>query len=204
MIKTDIAVSTTTIHQMGVYFINIGKGIIVPVKRFVKIFLKQILEAAPEEGGEDKIMMDPEEFFTTIVKDNISRSLSVKILGHDAFTGREGKYTSMDVLDRTDNQDALVLVEKWLKEPAGGVYPFHLPLLGDLLFIGRSKELKPEFSYRIEAPEVIYGLPALLPELCEYYMIWRDKPLPKLQRSKLAGKQKVAIWTFATDCCCCT
>ena len=93
---------------------------------------------------------------------------------------------------------------KWRKQASKNNDEFPISSLGcgDLMFIGHCKDLEPggEFGYYIKTPELLYSLPALLPEIISY-----SAELAKMDvyNLKTIFGQEPCIWTFASDCHCC-
>ena len=71
---------------MGIYDIYIGKGIIVPVKIFVKKYLKYIPKNCDEYDDEDI-----RKLFDKIIKRRLGQSFELSSLGHDALVSRDGE-----------------------------------------------------------------------------------------------------------------
>ena len=170
-----------------------GKGIIIPVKIFVKRYLAQIQEIYTD--GDDEV-----QALEQIVKKYIGEQYCVSSLGHDALESRHG---NMQVLDGTTNMEAFELLQK-MKIEAKDMSD-DLPILslhcGDLMFIGHYESLgSSEFEYYIKTPEVLYGLPALIPDIIRCYSKYIDMDCSQLQT---IFEQNPCIWTFAPDCHCC-
>jgi len=163
---------------MGLYNFCLGKGIIIPLTRLVREHTPLLLE----------LTSDPDILFEGI-RTQIGKQYELTTLGHDAFDSRHGH---MDVFDGMKNMDAYNLIKKWQKEEENQ----------ELVFVGLYKELTGgEMSYRVETPELLYSLPAFLPEIVEYYPVLQSTDLSSLE---VTFGQPVCIWTFGTDCACCT
>ena len=178
---------------MGIYNIIMGKGIIIPVKQFVIQYLKEI-EGIFNEGE------DEQEFLTEVVKKFIGAEYLVCPIGHDAFDSRYG----MELLENSENAIAYKMIKKWRKQAKKNNDELPISGLGcgDLMFIGHCKTLEPggEFGYYIKTPELLYSLPALLPEIISYSLELAKVDVSSLQT--IFGQQP-CIWTFASDCHCC-
>jgi hypothetical protein len=182
---------------MGVYGITIGKGVIIPVKFFIEIFKKEIEELLV--GPKDRY--DAHDYFDEIVKKHIHEDYKICILGHDAFDGRNGTMLDMFYSDPSDNAESAEMIEELIQDATHFNDPFDCLYADNLMFIGRFEDIKgPEFNWYVNAPEIIYGIAALLPSLMKLY--------PKYQEFSCHAlaewcEQKPCIWTFTCDCCCC-
>lgn len=164
---------------MGVYSILLGKGILLPRKTLAKI--------VRERNNVNLINEDTNYGFAMEVKYALNNDWEVVSLGHDAFVSRNG-----DILEAFD-QKHRTLSDDIIKNED----------LESLVFIGYTKDLclpNGEFSWYVNAPEIIYGLAALIPQ------ILTDWPLlEKIDCSALHeyfGREP-QMWTFVPDCCCC-
>jgi hypothetical protein len=186
---------------MGVNEIYMGKGIIVPVRVFVKHFLKEINEIYTEN------IVYEHEIVEKIVKKYIG-DYKICTLGHDAFMGRHGLI--FDMFEDTPNErsanriGALMSNKQYDENDENDENDEKLPFdsLGcsDLMFIGYFINIGPsELSYYIKAPEVIYSLAACIPLIIKHYPILLSKDCSSLN----IFNQEACIWTFASDCCCC-
>jgi len=177
---------------MGIYSINLGKGIIVPVKVFVKKHLEKVLKIYKEEEG------DLEETISLIVTEVYGNEYQVTSIGHDAFKSRDGK---MDVLGG-DNKIAFDIINK-LREQVEDDLPIKIITFSDLIFIGYFRVIEStggDLEYYVKTPELLYGLPSLLPSIIEAYGEMSNKDCSVL---KGEFEQNPCIWTFAIDCNCC-
>lgn len=178
---------------MGIYEIIMGKGIVVTNKIFASLFAKEL-----DKLDEDDLMQ-PESIEEMINKRTLGNYM-VKGMGHDAFRSRHG---NMGVLDRTKNYEIVQKLKKSLEcttEPETNNLP-ELACGSPYIFIGFYEFLEGgEFDYYIGAPEVIYGLPALLDEIVELVPRLREKDCSEISN---LFNQKACIWTFAQDCACC-
>ncbi len=181
------------INLMGIYDIIMGKGIIIPVKLFVIQYSKEI-EGIFEEG-EDEV-----EFLTKLVEKFIGKEYQVSKIGHDAFDSRDG----MKLLECSENEIAYQIIKEWRTQAKKNDDDLPISSLGcsDLMFIGRFKNLEPgdEFGNYIKTPDLLYSLPALLPEIISYSLQLAKMDVSILQ--SIFG-QPPCIWTFADDCHCC-
>lgn len=168
-----------------------GKGIIIPVKRFVQMYLSQINEIYKDGDVECDALYK-------IVQKFVNLKYDVSSLGHDALESRDG---DMQALDNTPNMEAFEIIQEWRKES----YPEDLPIqtlgCGDLMFIGIYETLgDAELSYYVKTPELLYSLPAFIPAMIKCYTTLNEQDCSDLET--IFG-QKACIWTFATDCACC-
>jgi hypothetical protein len=198
---------------MGVYELYMGKGIIVPVRTFVKHFLKEINEIHKPSFEHETLQ--------EIVKKYIG-DYEICSIGHDAFKGRHGFIS--DMFENTPNESMIERIGDMIsgkekedeekeekeeeereedeeeEEQKEDNLPFVSLGCGDLIFIGHFNNICPnELSYYIKAPEVIYSLAACIPLIVKYYPILLAKECKSLN----IFEQEARIWTFATDCCCC-
>lgn len=169
-----------------------GKGIIIPVKKFVQMYLSEINKIF-EDGNDEHEALDK------IVKEFVNEKYEVSSLGHDALESRHG---DMQALDKTPNMKAFNQIQEWRKES----YPKDLPIQslscgGDLMFIGVYMPLgDAELSYYVKAPEIIYSLPAFIPHIIDCYETLKQYDYSDLEKT---FGQEACIWTFTSDCACC-
>lgn len=179
---------------MGIYELFLGKGIIVPVKTFVRKYLDEI-NAIFTDGEDD------EEFLTNFIKNKFGDEFDLSKLGHDAL---ESRHKDMSILDGTDNMQAFNQIKKCLELEKSNHTDLPIDSLGcgDLMFIGYYESICTdcEFSWYVKAPEIIYGLPALIPTIIKCYNKYKDLDCLKLENE---FGQTSCIWTFAQDCACC-
>lgn len=177
---------------MGIYDIYMGKGIIIPVKRFVRHFLDTVKEFHTD-GGDDT------ETLEKVAKKRLGPDYMICSLGHDALESRDGDMQVFE--DDDDHREAFDMIKEWRKEVAkDNDLPITSLWCGDLMFVGYHKSLEREFSYYVKAPEILYGMAAILPKIVEIYPIMKNADCSKLEEE---FGQKPCIWTFAPDCACC-
>ena len=174
---------------MGVYNICIGKGVIIPARFFFKIFKKEIAESNDHVD---------EKLFNEIVQKHIGPTYQVCVLEHDAFEGRHSLIWEM--FEEGENEESALMIDELVNDAK--LMPetdtFHD---GRLMFIGQFDSIAgPDFSYYVKAPEIIYGLAALLPSLMKLYPKYLATTCDELTQW---CEQKPCIWTFVGDCCCC-
>jgi len=165
-------------------------------------FLDEILKKRKSRKSD----LDAEVIFSEIIKEILGDQYAVTSVGHDAFESRHGH---MDILDGTDQALALKKLLKIRKEERDKKNEFPNNLheyltfgCSDLMFIGVYEELKVpgEFEYYVKTPEVIYGLPAIIPAIMNVYPRLLNTTLKELE---VEFDQTSYIWTFAEDCHCC-
>lgn len=176
---------------MGVYNIYIGKGVVIPVRFFFEIFKKEIAEI-PNEN------MLGENEFNKIVQKFIGPEYQTCPLGHDAFDGRHGPI--FDMFEEMENEESALMIAD-LIEDAKSMPECNSYHDSHLMFIGKLDSIEgPDFSYYVKAPEIIYGLAALLPSIVKLYPKYQNMTCQELSDW---CEQKPCIWTFIGDCCCC-
>jgi len=166
-----------------------GKGIILSVSELEKHFESLLTPEYIQECSEDVFLI-----FNRLIKDHINSKYSISFLGHDAFQSYSG---DMEILSGTENGKQLELTKN-------SKHKTKLHYYTKFCFVGVYTEIpsKEELEYEVTLPELLYGLPALLPGIMELY--------PKLQAQnceeliKEFPQYKPCIWTFAGDCHCCT
>ncbi len=181
---------------MGIYHIIIGKGILMPYWRFIQLhLLTQVDEhTTPKEldAAIDKFLKKSGPDYELIH------------LGHDAFEGDGYRNFVISNLFEDEQSKIIIENEKLQKEkPDFSHYPDDA-FLDQLVFIGKFHTLSPagdDFSSRPKAPELIYGLATLLPKLVNCYMALQKGDYKNLEET---FTQTAHIWTFASDCACCT
>lgn len=96
------------------------------------------------------------------------------------------------------------MIKKWQKIEGEDNTDIPITSLGcgKLMFIGYYESIcdDREFSWYIKAPEIIYGLPALIPSIIRCYNKYKDYDCSNLEET---FGQTPCIWTFAQDCACC-
>jgi hypothetical protein len=189
---------------MGIYSFYLGKGIIVPVARFIRHYLKEILALYPDEDAFD--YPSYRTFYDQIVKKYIGSKYEAVLLGDDALTS--GHNNGMGALrDDSLYANSIYTIRKWQKQesPDRNDYPYNLSFKGALLFIGVCKDLDEggELSYYVKGAELLYSLPNFIPQIIAYYPVLMQTTMTRLEKSRTAGNQRPLIWTFASDCLCC-
>ena len=185
---------------MGIYEIQLGKGIIVPVAIFV--YKHRAYIKTTYEDGDDEL-----ETLISVVHHVYGEEYTASPLGHDAFQSRHSNKNGAMQMLVGNNEQAIKQVNrlrKKLTKPQYKDLPFDSLGCGDLMFIGYHKTVEAEdnaeFEYYVKVSELLYGLPSLLDGLIEAYIEMKTK-----ECLKLVGEfgQQPCIWTFATDCACC-
>lgn len=175
-----------SIHKMVLYYISLGKGVIVPYTVLVQKFLSELKEIDPQY--DPSTPWEDEELLRRVVERQIGDQYEMVTLGHDAF--HPGGYRQLDALTDRDSE-AYGMIQNWLKDGEE-----------QLIFIGKYKKMTgAQMNTRPDAPELLYSLAAFLPEIVEYY--------PKLLKEDVSSLEPVfgqepEIWTFGTDCACCS
>jgi hypothetical protein len=167
-----------------------GKGIILSVSELEKHFELLLTPEHISRCSEDVFLI-----FNRLIKDHINSKYSISFLGHDAFRSYSG---DMEILSGTENGKQLELTKISKHDVTKLCY------YTKFCFVGVYNEIpsEEELEYEVTVPELLYGLPALLPGIMELY--------PKLQAQnceeliKEFPQYKPCIWTFAGDCHCCT
>lgn len=184
---------------MGIYYISMGKGVILSVdvleERFGGFMLTD--EVISSHQG------DAWTIFDHLIKMQLGPRYSLVFLGHDAFVSRGGK---MDVLSGAfgvENQKQMDSIIEWKSQkPKGSKVDF----VGyELCFVGLHDEIESiggEFEYKVSTSELLYGLPALLPGILKLYSFLEAEKCAEL--AKFFPEYVPSIWTFADDCHCCT
>jgi hypothetical protein len=185
---------------MGIYALRMGKGVIIPVKLIVKEYLTEIIRISKEKN------IDMESYFgeilDQIVQEQFGKNFKVSQLAHNALESRHG---DMCALGDSDNSIAYTTIQKMIKE-ADLINNNDLPITdfgcGTLLFIGQFNDLDEvgELSYYVKLPELLYSLPAFLPQIVRDYPILMNVDCSALQEK---FEQLPCIWTFTNDCHCC-
>lgn len=80
---------------MGIYELFLGKGIILPVKMFVRKYLEEVNIALANDEDEDEYSL-----LQLIAKQKFGEDIEISSLGHDALESRHG---NMSVFGDTDN-----------------------------------------------------------------------------------------------------
>lgn len=179
---------------MGIYDIQLGKGIIVPHNIFIKTnekIIKNIMKGM-------KKPYDGFDILDRAVKKIYGQEYEFSPIGHDAFNSRSG---SMEIFTN-DNEINFIAIKNLLKiKIDSDSLPFDFPSCGELIFIGKYQSIEAnDMEYYVKTPELLYGLPALLPSLIKVY-----QKMIKIKCDELINEfnQTPCIWTFATDCHCC-
>lgn len=180
---------------MGVYTIYIGKGIIIPTKLFIKKYLGIMNDMHNDKNN------DMHTITETIIKKYVGETFDFSFLGHDAFQSRND---DMGILYNTDNEKSFELIKQWIEEAKCiDISLTKVEFYSDLMFIGVFDDACTdygEFGYYVKAPEIIYGLPALIPGIIRCYNKYSKTDCNKLV--EIFG-QNPCIWTFTNDCVCC-
>jgi hypothetical protein len=178
---------------MGVDLLYMGYGVVIPVKTFVKKYLKEVNEIIQIEN-----CTDDRETLQTVVNRKIG-NFEICSLGHDAFTSRSGYLSSLE----DDHEEAFQHIQE-SRETANLDKEVKLPITGlfcgDLMFIGTFKSLGKELGHRAQAPEVIYGFSGMLENIVCWYPILKGVDSAILAET---FGQKPCMWIFAPDCICC-
>ena len=179
---------------MGIYDILLGKGVIIPVKIFVRCFLDEVKEKYEENEDELEVIQE-------IVNELFGKNYQVIGLGHDAFEGRHG--SMFDMFDETEQENPAEKLSKLIqksKEISNDDLPFTGVGCGDMIFIGFAESITPgDLSYYVKAPEIIYYMTACLPLIIKHYPILLEKDCNVL--NEMFGT--MSMWTFTRDCTCC-
>lgn len=159
---------------MGISRLCMGKGWILTQKT-----LEDILDVKIEDVDEIEDMIQNLLDDTTIV---------LMLLPHDAFDFRSG-FAKTEVFDRLPHEQHL---KKLASEKT------------DVYFVGYVDciQTQGEFGYKVEVPEIVYGLAALLPDIVSHYPKLNETNPPQLNESL----GEACIWTFpccSVDCHCC-
>jgi hypothetical protein len=163
---------------MGIYSIIMGKGVILPIIDFANLLCcEKIFDVEDVPSG----LRAVSGFY-------LGFKYTVTFLPHDAFDMND----NMDLMMDSENRKQMESIIEWKSKKI------------ELCFVGVCKTIKApgEFSYRVETPELLYGLSALLPHMMKLY--------PKLEAEKCTELRELLpeytprIWTFAGDCHCCT
>jgi hypothetical protein len=173
---------------MGIYELFIGKGIIVPASLVYKYYRSELCDTKVE-------LIDD---FSDIIEDKFGCSISQ--LGHDALEGRHDMilFDDDERNNIIENLKSEILNLADCADPSNEDSPFSNK---DLMFIGEYKSLDAhEFSYYVKAPEIIYGLSALLPNILALYPKYNEMNIGGLEAT---FAQKPLVWIFAGDCACC-
>lgn len=181
---------------MGIYNFLLGKGVIVVADDLLPVLVDSI--PTEFEGDHEDIIYEL-DLLSEAIERKFGRSYELIKLGHDAFRQIEG---GVPQALEGDYEIALSRIQEWRdeNEQAEGYHKT------DVFFIGTAKELEglqgEEFSHRVGAPELLYSLPAFLPDIVAYYPVLQKERMPDLEE---AFNQPALIWTFAGDCVgCCT
>ena len=172
---------------MGVYTFHIGKGVILTLPQIIAALADDLpLDRDLDDWNDD---WDPLAY---LIQEKFNGKYDTIRLGHDALRSRSG--TLVPALDDYKHRDVIDAIAEWRAES-------EINDRMQLFFVGIAKELEGgEMEYYVSAPELMYSLPAYLPELVEYYPILKAKKVPDLEEF---FDQKATIWTFTTDCFCC-
>lgn len=176
-----------------------GKGVILSVDVLEEKFGGSILTDQFIDGYQG----DAWSIFNQLIKMQLGPKYSLVCLGHDAFVSRGGKMSVLTDTNSDENRTQLDSIVKWkTQKPRKTKVDF----VGfDLCFVGIYEEIEStggEFECKVSTSELLYGLPALLPSMVKIY--------PRLEAEKCAELSAFipeyvpSIWTFASDCHCCT
>lgn len=176
---------------MGIYSICMGKGVILSTDILLEKFKLLIPELLEKHDQDHWIVLD------ILIKSHIDPKMTLCFLGHDAF---ESRSNLMKVLDGTPNSRAMSSIIKWKYDNDNKTNETGYKLC----FVGIYEDLDcdGEFEYRVKTPELLYGLPAVIPLIVQLYPKLLSENYANL--AKLAPEQEPCIWTFAGDCHCCT
>ena len=181
---------------MGFEFFYIGKGIIIPIRRLIRLYPNKNYKTGQIDSFDEFLVRDCEKL---IKRKFWGKDLKVVGLGHDAFQGR-GNNFSCPAFGNDENGESLKLIKIWSEEEKDEDEVYYE---SDLIFIGQYEEVTGNYNLnrRAETSELLYSLSSFLPSLIKNY----NKILPiNLSYLEEEFDQKVCIWTFANDCACCT
>ena len=180
---------------MGVYNINIGKGVVVHLSTIYRKYKDEIKKYIEKyENGDLEIEFDNigvEVMLTKII------GYPVSTFGHDAFQFRDGFFKTdlfdrEDVLSQNTSPDLTDLVDDPIWIQISYIDPQNL-------FIGFYNVLEGEdsgeFGWYVKAPEVIYGIAGIIPDIIKFM----SKDFNTTDLSNMFN-QKDRIWTFTSDC----
>ena len=171
-----------SITRMVLNYICLGKGVILPYKLLVQKYFPELL------GIEDDSYAEHDQVIDEVIKKQLGDQYEVITLGHDAF--HQGDRHDLG-LNNGPNEETYLEIQDWLKEKNQ-----------ELIFIGKYKELTGiEMNSRPGASELLYSLTGFLPEIVDYYSKLLKEDLGSL---KTIFDQTPQIWTFGTDCTCCS
>lgn len=185
---------------MGIYNISMGKGIITSFGVLEKLFENELTEEFIVSHRGDMC-----QTLDSLAKKRLGKDYSVIFLGHDAFSSRRG---NMDILANSEDfelQKQLDSISYWKQKHQEGKGNNHFFNSFVLCFIGICDEIEStggEFGYLVKTPELLYGLPALLPSIIKLYIRLEAEKCEEL--SKFYPGLTPRIWTFGGDCHCCT
>ncbi len=169
---------------MGIYTLLMGNGIILPLAKIAEIYdIGDVDNYGPFEHAER---------FEEAIRKQTSIDFRVIELSHDAFKFRHG-FCNTDLFEGSESHWSTLSKLKLLDRK---------PHDEDLFFIGYAEDIPcgGEFGYYVKAPEVIYGLSALLPGIVELYPRLLATDCSELEH---LFEQKSSVWTFTNDCGCC-
>jgi hypothetical protein len=195
---------------MGVYDLQMGKGVFISAEIFVMKYTNQINDYV-NNYKEKSRSLECREIFSYIVKTYIDPKCEVYPLGHDAFEARHGNVFDFIEFpndeEKKDRIDACKSIKLMIDESKSNQISDKMNdqidgEMSDILFIGCTENICEDFElgYYVKAPEIIYTMSAMIPNIIKYHPILKDIKFDNLEE---VFSQPPCIWIFSTDCCCC-